>query len=187
MALEHSLALRPENPDAVFWLGRSYYASGYVRLGLEQWKTLIDQNQATASLKSFYNTLDYRYRQVSKLRDPDQYSLFMSLHSNKRGVKRSVYFVGPTSVWTAWDRDEIYIVDYTDNKVIALDSSGNTKFMSRGSLSQAYDKPFDILLRPKGEGFILSQEGSQFPCCFVMKKVVPIKRSEERGIRQANS
>ena len=180
MALEHSLALRPENPDAVFWLGRSYYASGYVRLGLEQWKTLIDQNQATASLKSFYNTLDYRYRQVSKLRDPDKYSLFMSLHSNKRGVKRSVYFVGPTSVWTALDRDEIYIVDYTDNKVIALDSSGNTKFISRGSLSQAYDHPFDILLRPKGEGFILSQEGSN-SLLFCDEKGRPYKEVGGKG------
>ncbi|WGK68309.1 hypothetical protein P0082_07415 [Candidatus Haliotispira prima] len=176
VALEHSLALRPENPDAVFWLGRSYYSSGYVWLGLEQWKTLIDRNEAKASLKSFYETLDYRYRQASQLNAPDQYSLFMKLEPSRRRA----YFVGPTAARTSPDRDEIYIVDYRDSKVVTLDTNGAVKSLLRGSLTQVYDHPFDILLRPKGQGFILSQEGTN-SLLFCDERGYPYKEVGSKG------
>ncbi len=180
VSLEHSLALHPDDPAAIFWLGRSYYASGYVRLGLEQWKTLIDRNEAKAGLQSFYETLDYRYRQVAKLNVPENYSLFMKLESNKVSSRRSAYFVGPTAARAAQDRDEIYIVDYRDNKVVSIDANGSAKSLFRGSLKQVYDHPFDILLRPKGQGFILSQEGTN-SLLFCDEKGYPIREVGSKG------
>ncbi len=180
VALEHSLSLNPESSGAIFWLGRSYYANGYVRLGLEQWKSLIDENQATSSLRSFYDTLDYRYRLVSRRSSVDEYSLFMKLQSRKRGTKRNMYFIGPTSARASLDRDKIYIVDYRDSKVVAVDASGATKFLFRGSIQKVYDRPFDILLRPKGQGFILSQEGSH-SLLFCDENGFPFKEVGEKG------
>ena len=99
VAFEQSLSFQPQNIDTIFWLGRSYYANGYLGLGLEQWKQLIDQNQAKASLKSFHNALDYRFRGVAALQKMEPYSQFMKLEANKQGINRSVYFLAQALRW----------------------------------------------------------------------------------------
>ena len=180
IALENSLALRPEHPDTIFWLGRSYYASGYVRLGLEQWKNLITQNQATMSIKSFYETLDYRYRKISQLSPTIKHSLLMTLKTNNQGISQARTFIGPTAARAAQDREDTYIVDYNGNKILIVDANGSTKSLLRGSPTQIYNRPFDILLRPKGQGFILSQVGTH-SLLFCNERGIPIKEVGEKG------
>ena len=180
VAFEQALSFRPQDSDTILWLGRSYYANGYLGLGLEQWKQLIEQNQAKASLKSFYNTLDYRYRGAAEPPKPEPYSEFMKLQANKQGINRSVYFFGPSSARAAKDRDEIYVVDYLGNKVVALDINGSTKRLFYGSLTQNYQQPFGILLRPKGQGFILSQAGTN-SLLFADEQGRPYKEAGSKG------
>ena len=180
VAFEQSLSFEPQNINTILWLGRSYYANGYLGLGLEQWKQLIDQNQAKTSLKSFYNALNYRFRGAAALQKAEPYSRFMKLEANKQGINRSVYFFGPSSAMAADDRNEIYVVDYMGNKVVALDINGSTKRLFYGSLTQNYQQPFGILLRPKGQGFILSQAGTN-SLLFADEQGIPYKEVGSRG------
>lgn len=157
-SFEQSLALRPDSPDTQFWLGRSYYTSGYTKLAMDQWGELIQENQASSPLISFYNTINHRYKRIDHLYETSSLSLLQRLQSEK-GAKRSAYFTGVISSASAPDREGTYLVDYHDNKVVILDVNGRASKIIRGGFTKVFNQPFDILLTSDG-GFILSQTGT---------------------------
>lgn len=161
-SLEKALALKPENPDVLQWLGRSYYMSGLEDAALAEWEKLIGSGRAGTSLINLSELVKYRQLLTIRPEQDDKWVIHMDLNNISGNFK---LFDRPTAAVPVGDGSGgIYVVSFGTNQVLRYDANGALKETFDGGF-EGYDHPFDIFPL-KGGNFLLSEfTGNRVSLC----------------------
>jgi tetratricopeptide (TPR) repeat protein len=152
-SLEKSLALKPENPDTLMWLGRSYYMSGMEDAALAEWDKIIDNGKAGASLINLSELVKYRQLISITPEYNDAWTIHLDIENRVNNFK---FFERPTSVASTKDGSgAIYVVSFATNQVLKYSANGALKSTFDGGF-EGYGHPFDIYPLRNGN-FLLSE------------------------------
>jgi DNA-binding beta-propeller fold protein YncE len=152
-SLEKALALKPENPLILMWLGRSYYMSGLEDAALAEWEKIIDSGEAAASLINLSDLVKYRQLLSIRTEREEEWVVHMDLANKTGGF---TLFNRPTAAVPTRDGSGgMFVVSFASNQVLRYDANGALKETFDGGL-EGYDHPFDIY--PLRDGtFLLSE------------------------------
>jgi hypothetical protein len=178
-SLEKSLALKPENPRTLMWLGRSYYMSGMEDAALAEWDKIISTEKAGASLINLSELV--KFRQLSSIR-PD-YDEKWAIHMDISNMFDNYrIFDRPTAAVSASDGSgALYVVSFATNQVLKFSANGALKSTFDGGL-EGYNHPFDIYPLKDGT-FLLSEfSGNTVSLCDINGN--RIRKIGEKGISQ---
>ncbi|MBN2659543.1 MAG: tetratricopeptide repeat protein [Spirochaetales bacterium] len=152
-SLEKALALKPENPVILAWLGRSYYMSGLEDAALAEWEKIISTGEAGASLINLSELIKYRQLLSIQPRQEEKWVVHMELESQLGGF---TLFDRPTAAVPTRDGSGgMFIVSFATNQVLHYDANGALKETLDGGF-EGYDHPFDIFPLRDGR-FLLSE------------------------------
>lgn len=152
-SLEKSLALKPENPRILMWLGRSYYMSGMEDAALAEWEKIINAELAGSSLINFSELVKYRQTLSIKPDYDEKWIIHMDIDNIEEGY---TFFERPTSVVSTYDgTGGIYVASWATNQIFRYDANGALKSIFDGGL-EGYHHPFDIFPLRNGN-FLLSE------------------------------
>jgi len=152
-SLEKSLALKPENPRILMWLGRSYYMSGMEDAALAEWDKVINAELAGSSLINFSELVKYRQLLTIRPDYEEKWVIHMDIDNMFNNFK---LFERPTAaVATADGSGGIYVVSFSSNQVLRFDANGALKATFDGGFD-GYNHPFDIHPLKNGN-FLLSE------------------------------
>jgi len=152
-SLEKALALKPENPLTLMWLGRSYYMSGLEDAALAEWDKIISNGQAGASLINLSEMVKYRQLLSIQPEIEEKWVVHMELDNVVGGFK---LFDRPTAAVPTRDGSGgMFVVSFATNQVLRYDANGALKETFDGGF-EGYDHPFDIYPLRDGR-FLLSE------------------------------
>ncbi|MDC7222892.1 MAG: hypothetical protein PQJ60_04075, partial [Spirochaetales bacterium] len=86
LAMERSLALKPEDSLVREWLGRCYYQSGYENAALNEWDNLIQTGKAGEALTNLRNMVYERRGLLKELKERDPWVELNRISVNREGV-----------------------------------------------------------------------------------------------------
>lgn len=161
-SLEKALALKPENPAILSWLGRSYYMSGLEDAALAEWDKIISNGQAGASLINLAELVKYRQLLSIQPEQEEKWVVHMELENRLGGF---TLFNRPTAAVPTTDGSGgMYVVSFATNQVLRYDANGSLKETFDGGF-EGYDHPFDIYPLRDGR-FLLSEfTGNRVSLC----------------------
>lgn len=149
LSLNRSLAFDPENVLARFWLGRSYYYSGFEEAALQEWRTILQSEQGTAHLLNFVEIVESRRGLGRELAGDARYVVATEI----RGVQgEATLFRGPTSVRPRPD-GSFFVVGFANHLVQRVGVNGTVEETLDGGL-EGFDRPFDVFEADDGTVFI---------------------------------
>ena len=152
-SLEKSLALKPENPLTLMWLGRSYYMSGMEDAALAEWDRIIDFENAGASLINLVDLVKYRQLLSIRPENDEIWAIHMEIENK---LKNYTFFDKPTAAVSTRDgTGAIYVVSSASNQVLKYSANGSLKSTFDGGF-EGYNHPFDIFPLTNGN-FLLSE------------------------------
>lgn len=152
-SLEKALALKPENPSILMWLGRSYYMSGLEDAALAEWEKIIDNGKAAASLINLSELVKYRQLLSIRPEQDEKWVIHMDVDSRFGSFQ---LFDKPTAAVSVGDGSgSMYVVSFGSNQVLRYDANGALKETFDGGL-EGYDHPYDIYPLNNGN-FLLSE------------------------------
>ncbi|WP_033302086.1 NHL repeat-containing protein [Sediminispirochaeta bajacaliforniensis] len=160
LSFERSLSFKPDRGITRLWLGNSFYRSGLLASALEQWKTVMDSQAATASLKNLIDSIEYR-RALGPALSPE--SRFVEVDRLEGSADEYTLFLGPTSILPRADGGS-YVVSFASNEVVSLSINGMIRTRIRGGLN-GLNRPFDALVGPSGRLYISEYQGDRIVSC----------------------
>lgn len=161
-SLEKALALKPENPLVLMWLGRSYYMSGLEDAALAEWEKIIESGEASASLINLSDLVKYRQQLSIRPDREEKWVVHLDLANKNEGF---TLFNRPTAAVPTRDGSSgMFVVSFASNQVLRYDANGALKETFDGGL-EGYDHPFDLY--PLRDGtFLLSEfTGNRVSLC----------------------
>jgi len=152
-SLERSLALKPENPNTLMWLGRSYYMSGLEDAALAEWDKIIFSQKAGASLINLSELVKYRQLLSIKPEYDENWAIHMEIENTFNNFK---LFDRPTAAVSSLDGSgAFYVISFASNQVLKYSANGALKSTFDGGI-EGYNHPFDIYPLDNGQ-FLLSE------------------------------
>ncbi len=152
-SLEKALALKPQNPSILMWLGRSYYMSGMEDAALAEWDKIINAEQAGSSLINFSELVKYRQLLSIQPEYDEKWVIHMDIENMFNNYK---LFERPTAAISTGDGSGgIYVVSFSSNQVLRFDANGALKSTMDGGF-EGFNHPFDIFALKNGH-FLLSE------------------------------
>lgn len=152
-SLEKALALKPQNPGILMWLGRSYYMSGMEDAALAEWDKVINAQQAGSSLINFSELVKYRQLLSIQTEFDESWVIHMDIENTFDNYK---IFERPTAAVSVGNGSgEIYVVSFSSNQVLRFDANGALKSTLDGGF-EGYNHPFDLFSLKNGQ-FLLSE------------------------------
>ena len=156
LSLEKSLAMDPDNTRTRFWLGRSYYQSGFEEAALNEWQNLIDTGQADSALISFSEVLREHRGLSRELKSSDR---LVELYDIPRDQDGFTFYNRPVSVTASPDGDgSFYLLSYLNGDLLQISTTGRVSHVLSGGVL-GFDRPFDMDFMPKGE-LVVSEYGA---------------------------
>ena len=156
LSLEKSLALDADNDLTRFWLGRSYYQSGFEEAALNEWDNLIQEGQAFSSLLSFVEIISDRRGLARELKSAGRLVELFEIPREQGGIN---YYNRPVSVAASPDRDgSFYLLSYINGNLIRITTTGRIHHVMAGGLL-GFDRPWDIDFMPDGR-LLISEYGA---------------------------
>lgn len=161
-SLEKSLAMKPENPRTLMWLGRSYYMSGMEDAALAEWYKIINSEKAGASLINLSDLVKYRQLLSIRPEPEEQWAIHMDIDHNFDTYE---IFDRPTAVVSASDGSgAVYIVSFASNQVLKFSANGALKSTFDGGF-EGYNHPFDIYPLENGNYLLSEFSGNTVSLC----------------------
>ncbi|MDC7219322.1 MAG: hypothetical protein PQJ59_05240 [Spirochaetales bacterium] len=158
LAMERSLALKPENSLVREWLGRSYYQSGYENAAINEWDNLIRSGKAGEALTNLRNMVYDRRGLLSELKERDPWVELIQLSQNREGTP---LFSRPTSVDASRNgTGGYYVVNFAGGEIELFDANGNMSDRFDGGID-SFNHPFDIKVLPDGRMLISEYSGDR--------------------------
>jgi DNA-binding beta-propeller fold protein YncE len=162
LAMERSLALKPENALVREWLGRSYYQSGYENAALNEWDNIIEDGSAGESLMNFRNMVYDRRGLLNELKERDPWVELIQVSLNKQDIP---LFSRPTSVDASRNgTGSYYVVNFAGSNITQFDANGNMINKFDGGIDNFYN-PFDIKVLDDGRMLISEYSGDRISLC----------------------
>ena len=156
LSLEKSLALDADNDLTRFWLGRSYYQSGFEEAALNEWDNLIQGGRAGSSLLSFVEIISDRRGLARELKSAGRLVELFEIPREQAGIN---YYSRPVSVAASPDRDgSFYLLSYINGNLIRITTTGRIHHVMAGGLL-GFDRPWDIDFLPDGR-LLISEYGA---------------------------
>jgi len=156
LSLEKSLALDAGNDLTRFWLGRSYYQSGFEEAALNEWDNLISGGKAGSALLSFVEIISDRRGLARELKSSGQLVELFEIPREQAGIN---YYDRPVAVAASPDRDgSFYLLSYINGNLIRITTTGRIHHVLAGGLL-GFDRPWDIAFLPD-ESLVISEYGS---------------------------
>jgi DNA-binding beta-propeller fold protein YncE len=149
LSLNRALAFEPDNVLARFWLGRSYYHSGFEEAGLQEWKTILQAGEGTSHLANFVEIVESRRGLGRELAGEARFVVSTRIE----GVQAdATVFRGPTSIRPRED-GSFFVVGFANHLVQLFDVNGTVRRTLRGGL-EGYNRPFDVYEAADGTVFV---------------------------------
>ncbi len=156
LSLEKSLALDAGNDMTRFWLGRSYYQSGFEEAALNEWQNVIDTGEAGSALLSFVEIISDRRGLARELKSSGRLIELFEIPRDQAGVN---YYNRPVSVIASPDRDgSFYLLSYLNGNLIRITTAGRIHHVLAGGVL-GFDRPWDLSFLPDGT-LAVSEYGS---------------------------
>ncbi len=156
LSLEKSLAMDPDNRLTRFWLGRSYYQSGYEEAALNEWQNLIDTGNAGSSLISFSEIITDRRGLSRELKSSDR---LVELYDIPREQEGFTLYDRPVSVNASPDGDgSFFLLSYLNGDLLQISTTGRISHVLSGGVL-GFDRPFDMDFLETGE-LVVSEYGA---------------------------
>ena len=156
LSLEKSLAMDPENTQTRFWLGRSYYQSGYEEAALNEWQNLMDTGNAGSTLMSFAEIITDRRGLSRELKSSDR---LVELYDIPREQDGFTFYNRPVSVNASPDGDgSFYLLSYLNGDLLQISTTGRVSHVLSGGVL-GFDRPFDMDFLEDGE-LVVSEYGA---------------------------
>jgi len=158
LAMERSLALKPENSLVREWLGRCYYQSGYENAALNEWDNLIRIGSAGEALTNLRNMVYERRGLLKELKERDPWVELLQLNTNRTG---ETLFSRPTSVDASRNgTGGYYVVNFAGGIIQKYDANGNLVDRFDGGID-SFNHPFDIKVLPDGRMLVSEYSGDR--------------------------
>ncbi len=155
LSLEKALALDPNNDLIRFWLGRSYYQSGFEEAGLNEWSSLKDRGVASSALLNFINIIEDRSGLAPELRTDGR---LVELFEVPRQRDNYVYYNRPISLASSPEGDgSTYLLSYLTGNLSRISANGEIQRVFSGGVL-GFNRPWDLAFLPDGK-MIVSEYG----------------------------
>jgi len=156
LSLEKSLALDAGNDLTRFWLGRSYYQSGFEEAALNEWDNLISSGKAGSALISFVEIISDRRGLARELKSSGQLVELFEIPRMQGGI---LYYDRPVSVAASPEKDgSFYLLSYINGNLIRITTTGRIHHVLAGGLL-GFDRPWDIAFLPD-KSLVISEYGA---------------------------
>jgi DNA-binding beta-propeller fold protein YncE len=158
LAMERSLALKPENRLVREWLGRSYYQSGYENAALNEWDNLIRTGNAGEALTNYRDMVYERRGLLKELKERDPWVELLQLNLNRNG---EALFSRPTSVDAQRNgTGAYYVVNFAGDRIQKYDANGNLVDRFDGGID-SFNHPFDLKVLSDGRMLVSEYSGDR--------------------------
>ncbi|OQY32808.1 MAG: hypothetical protein B6241_09835 [Spirochaetaceae bacterium 4572_59] len=176
LSLEKSLALDPDNFRTRFWLGRSYYQSGFEEAALNEWQNLINHDKADSALISFAEIVSDRRGLSRELKSSDR---LVELYDIPREQDGLTFYNRPVSVSASPDGDgSFYLLSYLNGDLLKISTTGRINHVLSGGVL-GFDKPFDLDFLPDDQLLVSEYGADRVSIC--SRSGFRIKSIGERG------
>jgi len=156
LSLEKSLALDTDNDLTRFWLGRSYYQSGFEEAALNEWDNLIAAGNAGSVLMNFTETVSDRRGLSRELKSSGR---LVELYEIPREQEGLIFYNRPVSVAASPDGDgSFYLLSYLNGDLLKISTTGRISHVMAGGVL-GFDRPFDLDFLPDGQ-LLVSEYGA---------------------------
>ncbi len=158
LAMERSLALKPESSLVREWLGRCYYQSGYENAALNEWDNIIQSGKGGEALNNLRNMVYERRGLLNELKERDSWVELLQLSRNSEDMP---LFTRPTSVDASRDgTGGYYVVNFAGGEIEKFDANGNMKDRFDGGID-SFRRPFDVKVLPDGRMLVSEYSGDR--------------------------
>lgn len=162
LSLEKSLALDADNDLTRFWLGRSYYQSGFEEAALNEWDNLISAGKAGSTLLSFVEIITDRRGLARELKSNGRLVELFEIPREQGGIN---YYDRPVSVAASPQRDgSFYLLSYLNGNLIRITTAGRIHHVLAGGIL-GFDRPWDIAFLPDDQLLISEYGSDQISVC----------------------
>lgn len=152
MAFERSLTFEPESMLTQYWLGKTFYASGYEEAALSRWHDVLLSGRGTAFLENRISIIKSRRTLAVELDQDESWIPFFSIEpSYAEGI---FIYQQPTAIHARHDASWV-LVSLGTNEALVLGINGIVRQRIKGDLL-GLNRPFDIC--DPGKGFFYLSE-----------------------------
>ncbi|QEN06674.1 hypothetical protein EXM22_01205 [Oceanispirochaeta crateris] len=156
LSFEKSLAMDNDNDLTRFWLGRSYYQSGFEEAALNEWDNIISGGNAGSALLSFVEIITDRRGLARELKSSGKLVELFEIPREQAGIN---YYNRPVSVAASPKRDgSFYLLSYLNGNLIRITTTGRIHHVLAGGLL-GFDRPWDIAFLPD-DNLVISEYGA---------------------------
>ncbi len=141
LSFEKALSLSPNSVLARTWLGRAFYKTGLELLALNEWNYISENNQASAILLNWIQSISSRRSISQEIQEKERYVVISEIDANNENYHQ---FRRPTSIEPSND-GSFYLVAFATNEILKIDANHNVSDVYRGSIFQDFDHPYDVL------------------------------------------
>ncbi|MDH4128026.1 MAG: VWA domain-containing protein [Spirochaetota bacterium] len=146
-SLIRAISSDPNYYKARFWLGKSYFQSGYVKNALIEWERVLNFIGEDYLLKNKIIRLLHQNMLNLNLEVDENYLPTKSFSVNKKYRMQN-----PVSIYVDKNKHS-WVVGYSSNNVIIYDKNGKIiDSLSKGDIN--FKHPYDVIINSKGDIYI---------------------------------
>ena len=158
VSLTRSLSFDSSRALTRYWLGRSYYRSGFEDAALSEWRWLADQGGGTAVLDSWIERIE-----ISRGLTPERLGRSITpgrlvTMAEVPGVQDNLTIFRRPAMIRPRSDGYFYLASFATHQVVLMDPNGVRKKVIDGGL-EGLDRPFDALILPDGS-LLVSEFGA---------------------------
>jgi DNA-binding beta-propeller fold protein YncE len=155
LLFEKALAYAPDEALIEYWLGRSYYKSGYEETALRLWGALLEAPDAPPFLMAKAELL-----RSSRAIAPQAGSYhFVEVERFEGRSGKNNFFSRPSTILPRPD-GSLLVVAHGSNELVTLDTTGTARERSRAGLA-GFDRPYGAAYLPDGTLFVTEFNGDR--------------------------
>ncbi len=155
LLFEKALAYSPGERLLQYWLGRTYFKTGFDETALRFWEPLLAEADCPPFLRA-KAALVRASRDLPSPRRSYRYVEVARFEGRKGGTS---FFQRPSAVLPRPD-GSIFVVAHGSNELLTFDSSGVIRARATGGLA-GYDRPFGAAFLPDGTLFVTEFNGDR--------------------------
>ncbi len=155
LLFEKALAYSPGERLLQYWLGRSYFKTGFDETALRFWEPLL----AESSCPPFLSAKAALLRASRDLPSPRRAYRYVEVARFEGRKGGATFFQRPSAVVPRPD-GSIFVVAHGSNELLSFDSSGVIRSRATGGLA-GYDRPFGAAFLPDGTLFVTEYDGDR--------------------------
>lgn len=153
VSLNRSLAYDSSQTLARFWLGRAYYASGFVDSAITEWESLVAEGAHTAVLDNWIERIRLSRSLAPERLGPELTPGRLVTMAEVPGIQGgTTVFRRPAMIRPRSD-GFFYLASFATHEIVLMDPNGVRSGTIDGGL-EGFDRPFDVLLSDDGGLFV---------------------------------